>query len=284
MIWVIFSAMVAVVLIALVVPLVRARSAAMPSRAAYDLIVFQDQLAELDRDIERGVLDSTQAEAARIEIQRRILAAAEQGKEAKSAASNVIARRWTMVAAVFVVIGVPALTFGMYSRLGSPNLPDQPYADRVGKIKAIQSQIDRVEQMVQHLTDHLKKDPKDGHGWAMLGRSLRVLGRPRAARAAYRKALPLLPGDEQVRMEYAELLMEDLSPSAPLPPEFVRVMRQVLAIDPKSVNALYFVGLAEAQDGHPEKTKVLWTRLLANLPPNSATARAEITKELKALP
>lgn len=39
-----------------------------------DLAVYRDQLAEIGRDIERGVLTGEQADAARTEVQRRILA------------------------------------------------------------------------------------------------------------------------------------------------------------------------------------------------------------------
>src|SRR5258708_12108871 len=57
----------------LLIPLLlRNRTAA--SREAYTLAVYRDQLAEIDRDLDRGVLTIGQAAAARTEISRRILA------------------------------------------------------------------------------------------------------------------------------------------------------------------------------------------------------------------
>ena len=44
------------------------------SREAYNLAVYRDQLAEIERDLARGLLTAEQAEAARAEIGRRILA------------------------------------------------------------------------------------------------------------------------------------------------------------------------------------------------------------------
>src|SRR5438874_2227755 len=57
----------------LLVPLLvrRQRTA---SRDAYNLAVYRDQLAEVERDLARGVLTAEQADAARTEISRRILA------------------------------------------------------------------------------------------------------------------------------------------------------------------------------------------------------------------
>ncbi len=57
----------------LLAPLIlRGRGAA--ARDAYNLAVYRDQLAELERDVERGVLSPAEAEAAKSEIGRRILA------------------------------------------------------------------------------------------------------------------------------------------------------------------------------------------------------------------
>ena len=50
------------------------RGQSVATRADYDITVFQDQLKEVDRDLARGVLTASEADAARLEIQRRILA------------------------------------------------------------------------------------------------------------------------------------------------------------------------------------------------------------------
>ena len=56
----------------LLVPLLLRRRAD-GSREAYNLRVYRDQLAEVERDLGRGLLSPEQAEAARAEIGRRIL-------------------------------------------------------------------------------------------------------------------------------------------------------------------------------------------------------------------
>ncbi len=59
---------------AIVIPLLRGRKGAAPSRGAFDRAIYRDQLAELARDVERGVVDPDHAAASRIEIERRLLA------------------------------------------------------------------------------------------------------------------------------------------------------------------------------------------------------------------
>lgn len=278
MIWFVFALMVAVVLALLLVPLFRSPQSG-PSRFAFDLTVYKDQLSELDRDLDRGVLTPDQAGAARVEIQRRVLTASE-GARVAGMATPAAGQRLPM--AVAITLMVPLLSFTLYRDLGSPELPDQPYAPRAARIQEMRQQLPNIKSMVDRLKAHLQDNPDDGRGWAMLGRSLRVLGEPDQARNAFERALPLLPTDAQVRQEYASLLIEDVPDGAPMPPRFMDVMRELLAIDANNPDALYYVGVAEAEAGHPDKARTLWTKLLTLLPADSA-GRAEVTQQLQKL-
>jgi len=277
MIWFVFALMTAGVLAVMLVPLLKTRPTA-AARVVYDLVVYKDQLAEVDRDVDRGLLSAAQAESARTEIQRRMLAAA--GEAQATGKTKTAPPRRIAAAAIAVAVVVPALSFGLYSLLGSPDLPDQPAAGRSAARAAMPPQD--MSAMVERLAERLQKEPGDGRGWAMLGRSLRVEGQPAKAKEAYQKAMALLPGDEQVRMEYASLLIEELPEGSPLPQQFVAVMRDVLEINGANGDALYYVGVAEAEQGHSAKARELWNRLLTQLPAESP-ARAEVQEELNRL-
>lgn len=273
--WIAFLALAALTLLIMLVPLLRARPKAM-ARAEYDLTVYKDQLAELDRELERGTLSADQAEAARTEIQRRILAVADQGKERLEAPRRPFGLAATLAALL------PVGAFGTYLALGSPHLPDQPFAARSDQMQQMQDQARMIEGMVASLTAKLEKNPNDPQGWAMLGRSLRVMGQTDKAKDAYARAARLMPGNTEVRMEYAALLLDEVPQGAPLPPEFVGTMREINAVDPENLDALYFLGLSEAQTGNAAKARDYWTRLLAKLPPESED-RATIQSQLDAL-
>jgi cytochrome c-type biogenesis protein CcmI len=57
--------------------------------ARHDMEVYRDQLAEVDRDLADGLVDEAQAEVARTEISRRLLAASRKSE----AAERKISRR-----------------------------------------------------------------------------------------------------------------------------------------------------------------------------------------------
>ena len=275
MIWLIFAAMVVVVLAILLVPMLRIRPMPM-ARGDYDLAVYRDQLAELERDLDRGVLKADQADAARTEIQRRMLACAPSGKEQAPAPPRPIG------VAVIIALLVCMISSGRYMQLGSPNLHDQPFSARAAKVRDMQGQIEAFQGMVDKLSERLQADPSDGKGWAMLGRSLKVLGKSDQAAEAYEKAIPLLPGDVQVRSDYAMILLDEIPLGSPLPPRVVSLMGDVLAIDGNNPNALYFLGVAESQAGRPQKARELWKRIMDQLPPDSED-RVELQRQMDGL-
>lgn len=275
MLWLVCAALTLIVLALLLVPLLVARPFSRP-RSEYDLAVYRDQLGEVEREVERGTLAAAQAESARVEIQRRILAL-----EDKTAAQPTTRRRpWPL--AVTIAVLVPCSAFALYALLGSPGLPDRPYALRAAQIREMQDQGEMIRGMVAQLSARLEQSPDDGKGWAMLGRSLRVLGQREQSIAAYRKAASLLPDDAAPRMELAGLLLQDIAQGSPLPEEFVRLMREILALEPENMDALYFSGIAALQAGDSIQARTLWTKVMTQLP--EGEDKAEIKKQIEALP
>ena len=106
----------------LLVPLLLRRRAD-ASRDSYNLAVYRDQLGEIERDLARGLLSPEQAEAARAEIGRRILALA------PASASSAPSPQASFVIAGLAVVLLPFAAWLLYARLGAPALPDQPFAE-----------------------------------------------------------------------------------------------------------------------------------------------------------
>ncbi|TIX62553.1 MAG: c-type cytochrome biogenesis protein CcmI, partial [Mesorhizobium sp.] len=89
-----------------------------------DLEVYRDQLSELDRDVARGLIQPAEAEEARAEIGRRIL------RLGAAVPSGAVARPLVAIrlVATVAVLAVPLVSWGLYIKLGSPDLPAQPLA------------------------------------------------------------------------------------------------------------------------------------------------------------
>ena len=103
--WFIFGLMTAAALFAVLWPLGRYPRAA---RGGSDLMVYQDQLEEIDRDRAAGLIGEAEAEAARLEVSRRLLAAADaqprDAGEAPAAAGVPQRRRRAAAIAALVIL------------------------------------------------------------------------------------------------------------------------------------------------------------------------------------
>ncbi len=126
--WVIFALMTAAAIFAVVWPLGRAPQA---SAGGSDLAVYKDQLKEIDSDRASGLIGEAEAEAARLEISRRLLAAADapSGVSVAAAGSSKVERRRVAAVAALAVLTLGPL--GFYIALGSPNIPGEPAFARV---------------------------------------------------------------------------------------------------------------------------------------------------------
>ena len=144
MLWIIFALMTAAAVFAVLWPLGQKPSAA---RGGSDRLVYQDQLREIDRDRAAGLIGETEAATARIEIARRLLAAAAteaQVSAAPAAAQAAWHRRLAMIAALAIV---PAVALGLYLKLGAPDVPGQSAFARVNLPQDHQSVADLVNRV-----------------------------------------------------------------------------------------------------------------------------------------
>ena len=76
MLWLVLALMTAAAVFAVLWPLARGQRV---DRGASDAVVYRDQLDEIERDRASGTIGAAEAEAARIEASRRLLAAADAG-------------------------------------------------------------------------------------------------------------------------------------------------------------------------------------------------------------
>ncbi|MGD9922093.1 MAG: c-type cytochrome biogenesis protein CcmI, partial [Pseudorhodoplanes sp.] len=126
--YLILALMTAAAIFAVLLPLSRRPSDA--AAGGQDVAVYRDQLDEIERDRKSGLIGKAEAEAAKVEISRRLLAAADlSGQAAPASASSPVWRR--RMTALVALLLLPALSAGLYLRWGSPQLPGAPLAARL---------------------------------------------------------------------------------------------------------------------------------------------------------
>jgi len=248
--WFLLALMTAGAIFAVLWPLGRRST---PQQGGRESAVYQDQLAEIDRDIAAGLIGSTEGDAARVEISRRLLAAADAEQDSHLHSSLT----WRRAAAVVALIGMPLLAGGLYLHLGSPELRDFPLASRTQTPVAGQS----LDQLIGQVQAHLEKNPTDGRGWSVLAPVLGRLGRFDDAAQAYRNAIKY-DGDTAARRAG---LGEALAAAANgvVTTDAKAEFERAVALDPEDVRARYFLGVAAEQDGRPKEAVAIWQALLA---------------------
>ena len=245
MLWVIFAVLALATAALLVAPLLlRARDPL--ARSAFDLQVYRQQLTELDRDQERGVLAADQAEAARTEIHRRILAAESQdGAAARKP-------RLQLPLALLLGLGLPLIAVVLYTRVGSPDMPGKPFAAR---------QADpafRMTALLEQLAARLEAQP-DGEGYRRLAQGYVSVQRYQEAAAAFQQAQALGTDDPAMESSWGEAVV--MEQNGMVGPEARHLFLKSLAGDAQNPQARFYVGLGYAQIGDFKKAVGIWRDL-----------------------
>src|SRR5947208_710828 len=154
-------------------------------RSGSDVAVYRDQLAEVERDRAAGLIGESEAAGARVEVSRRLIAAADAQTVPPSSVSSATRRRRAV--AVVALVGLPLGAAAFYLALGSPSLPDQPLAPRLAASRSDAS----VDTLIAQVEDHLSRHPEDGRGWEVIAPVYLRLGRFDDAIKARRNALRL---------------------------------------------------------------------------------------------
>jgi cytochrome c-type biogenesis protein CcmH len=260
--WLILALMTVAAIVAVVWPLVRH---GVTTRSGSDVVVYRDQLEEVERDRAAGLIGKTEADAARVEISRRLLAAADAAKSAPqaSAATPAAWRRWAV--AVVSLLLLPAGAAGLYLRLGSPGLASEPLAARMEAPAGNKQQS--IEKLVAQVEQHLQRNPKDGRGWEVLAPVYMQLGRYTASVNAWRNAIKLLGDNADREADLGEALTAEANGivTNDAKAAFVRSV----TLDSTTVTARYYLGLAAEQDGKREQAATIWRDLIAAAPPGA---------------
>ena len=251
--WFVFALMTVAAIFAVLWPLSRGTA----SRAGgSEAVVYKDQLAEVDRDVAAGQIGAAEAEAARVEISRRLLAAADNARDLP-AQSNPGLRRSS---AVLALVGLPIAAVAFYLALGSPQLGDFPLAARTRAADANQP----LENLVAQVEAHLEKNPTDGRGWNVLAPVLARLGRYDDAVRAFRNSIAYNGDSAERRSDLGEALVG--SGGGVVTGDAKAEFERAVALNADDPKANYFLGLAAEQDGRKDEAANIWRALLSKAP------------------
>jgi cytochrome c-type biogenesis protein CcmH len=267
MIWIAIGLMALATIAALLWPILKAPAATM-SRAAYDMTVFQDQLKEVDRDLERGVLTADEADAARLEIQRRILSASKAPMETTTSETEPKTSRGRIGIAAVVAVLVPLLAVGIYIEVGAPGLtkPEALKAEANGEGQTAEHggpSDEQINKMVEQLAQKVAQNPNDAEGVTLLARTYRQLGRFADAVKQYNH-LVLLKPEADTFSSLGEVIVA--AADGQVSKEAHDALLKALSLDRTEPRARFYLGLEQAEKGQPKNAIAIWRDLSASAP------------------
>jgi len=257
MVWFVLAGMTAFAVLAAIWPLMRA-SAGDDDAGSSEAAFYKAQLAEIDRDVERGQLPGSEAASARAEAARRLLAAGTGGPGRPGQRG-----RNRLAAAALLAIGVPALALPLYATIGQPQLRDEPLAGREPAAHAASD----IEAAVAGVEKHLIAEPNDGKGWGVLAPVYMRLERYEDAAHAYSEALRLLGEDPARRAAYGESLVA--AAGGVVTDRARESFGKALAEQPGQPQARFYLALAAEQDGKTAEAVRAYQALAADAPPDA---------------
>lgn len=280
LLWLVFALMSAGVVVMLLHPLLtgRGRDGVTADGSA---AVYRDQLAEIEAEAGRGLIGAEEAEAARREIARRLLAS-EAAVETPSSEprSSVTApasgSRFALGAALLTGGLVPILALLIYLQTGAPGLPSQPIAAR----REAPPVNTEMAKLIGAVEKRLQENPDDGRGWDVIAPVYLRLARYGDAVHAYRRANALLGESTKRLAGLAEASM--LAESGRVNDEARAALKKLLDLEPGHVQARFWLAFALEQDGRLAEAMADYQKLLADAPAD-ATWRPMVVERVAAV-
>ena len=275
MFWVIAGAMVLLVMAAVLAPMLRAGAG---EAASPEVAFYKAQLAEIDRDVARGVLDGDEAERARTEIARRLLTASRAGAVA-SGQAPFGATRAMAIGALVLVAGIAGAS---YLALGHPGLPDQPLTERLARSEEMRetrpdqatleasvppaappedAPEDYLESVAQ-LRVLMQARPDELEGWQLLAFHENQLRDYAAAARAQGEVIRIKGADTTIEDRRILLDLLVAATDGLVSPEAEAVAARIISEAPDNVAARYYLGALYAQTGRPDVAFRFWRPLL----------------------
>jgi cytochrome c-type biogenesis protein CcmH len=260
--WVIAAVMTAIATLALLGPVLRARTEAPDAPELHDVEVYRDQLTEVDRDLADGLVDPVQAEVAKTEISRRLLAAARKGEaDAKGKGSQNHGLRRAAVIVVALFMPVAALT--AYLELGSPDLPQLPLSARL----QADPQANDIAMLIARAEQHLADNPEDGRGWDVLGPIYLRTGRYEESATAFKKAISILGPSPTRLASLGEALFS--AAGGIVTEEASLAFQTARELDSTDPRPQFFLAVALAQSGKTSEARAAFSGMLETAPPDA---------------
>jgi len=264
---VVFSAVVILLVVAallfLLPPLIRGRSGTLSiARNDVNILLFKDQLKELETDLNNGIITQDQFQQAHADLERSLLQDVTGETDQQSESQSNIGK----VSAVFISILIPVVAVGIYSQLGSGKQGFDPSS--ASPEMSTKGHQGTLEEQVRKLQDHLQANPDDIQGWVMLALSYYYLKQYQAASDAFARTVSMTgEQDANLLSDYADALA--MSSGRSMAGKPYDLVKKALSIDSNNQKALWLAASATLESKEYETSLGYWQKLRSQFPDGS---------------
>ncbi|WP_022963786.1 c-type cytochrome biogenesis protein CcmI [Halopseudomonas pelagia] len=247
--------------LAVIWPLWKHRRHQAVDRAALNVALYQERMAELDAQVAAGDLttqerDDTLEEASRLLLEDTARA---DGDERPGRRGGP----WMLIISAGLL---PLIVVGLYFAWGNPAglslYRDMQTSPQPANLEAM---IDRMQRITE-------VQPENGEAWYMLGRAYLSAQQPDLAVNAFGQSLERLGERPEVLAQLAQARF--FAAGNQLDSPAVAALNKALELEPREPTALGLLGIAAFESGDYPAAIDYWQRLLAGMPPGGEGAQA----------
>lgn len=256
--------LIAAALLFLLPPLIQgAAERKILGRREVNIMLYKDQLTELEADLKSGVITQDQFDQAHADLERSLLQDVADDEDAGAKPVGVISGN---KAAIVVGFAVPLIAVVLYYNLGSLEHGLNPSEQRAGM--TTEGHEGDLEAQIRKLQDHLQENPGDLEGWTMLARSYYFLKQYQAASDAFSKAVSMTKEQNPFLLaDYADALA--MANNRNMAGEPYELVKKALQVDPNHQKSLWLAATATYQAKDYKTTLEYWLTLRSQFPENS---------------
>jgi len=266
-----FGSILLIVLALLTLSILRSKKALL---SKHNSVVYQDQIDEIKRDVDRGLLSKDEATLLGIEIQKRLEKA--PAEDLDQAHRDTPITKATILTCILLITIIPVTTIATYNYLGSPTKPDLPFASRKVPTPVNTADIE-MNKLVNALKKRMNANPEKIDGWLLLGRTLSTLKRFDEASNAFKRAFAIDSSKAQIATSIAETLF--MARSGLFKDESRKYLKIALKLNPREYKALYYTGLDLARQNNYREAVQTWVNLIA-ISPKEAPWLSNVRRQL----
>jgi cytochrome c-type biogenesis protein CcmH len=270
--WIFAAGLIALAMAFIVLPLVRKKYSTGISSDELNLSVFKQQMAELDSDLEAGILDQARYDAAKRDLEKELLSDVD-GNQIKADTNSTTGGRWM----AFSALAIPVVAVVLYQLLGSPQII-QRLANQTPSTAPSQAQSNTqapnmegmppMDELVKRLAAKMEQTPDNQEGWIMLGRSYMAMKQFPEAMEAFERAMKLDDTNVGLLLAYGEAIAgisgnDFTGKAAPL-------IEKAFKLEPDNPNTLWMAGIVAYQLGDFQSALTRWEKLQGLLSPQSS--------------